>query len=113
MKILVCGGRDFDERDRMHKVLLDYIGKKRHIAIIHGGARGADLMAKQFAIKYGIAEIQVDANWRYYDYKAGPIRNAWMLQYCEPNIVIAFPGGTGTENMIKLAIECNIEVLRG
>jgi hypothetical protein len=43
--------------------------------------------------------------------KAGPLRNAAML-LLKPDLVIACPGGKGTANMIKLARDKDIDVIR-
>ena len=43
------------------------------------------------------------AQWTKYGKSAGPIRNAEMLRFGKPQLVVAFPGGDGTENMIGQA----------
>ena len=49
------------------------------------------------------AEGTRPADWKQYGRGAGPIRNREMLQYSEPDIVVAFPGGAGTADMIRAA----------
>ena len=104
--ILVCGGRDYNDRQRIKQVLegLDFQ------AILHGGYEGADTLAGQYARSHGIMEIRVDANWDFYKKSAGPIRNKWMIGL-KPDLVVAFPGGWGTDNMMKTAIDNSIEVM--
>jgi hypothetical protein len=70
--------------------------------IISGGARGADALAEQYGYVKGIHVAVVRANWEYYGRSAGPIRNVMMLKL-KPDLVIAFPGGSGTANMVYLA----------
>lgn len=109
-RILVCGGRDFDDG---HCVFRELNGALEHYGeciIIQGGANGADNLARQWALSRGICCIQVDAPWDKFGKSAGAIRNAWMLQYCAPTIVIAFPGGSGTANMCKLARAAGLPV---
>jgi hypothetical protein len=48
------------------------------------------------------------AKWDKYGKSAGPIRNKKMLDEGKPDLVFAFPGGPGTNNMIKQAKEKNI-----
>lgn len=43
---------------------------------------------------------------------AGYIRNAQMLSEGQPNIVIAFPGGKGTEMMVSLAKKKGVQVIQ-
>jgi predicted Rossmann-fold nucleotide-binding protein len=106
MKILVCGGRDFNDKERLDGYLQSVIDEQNEkVAIIQGGARGADALAKAFAVRHGIPCIEILPNWVFYGKRAGHLRNYYMLEYCEPNFIIAFPGGAGTANMIKQASE--------
>lgn len=79
--------------------------------IIQGGARGADALADDWATQHGIHSVTVHALWKRYGPGAGPKRNEAMLML-EPDLVIAFPGGRGTDNMIQLAKEAMIQVIR-
>jgi hypothetical protein len=79
-------------------------------AIIHGGARGADSMAGEFANETGIEEIVFPADWKMYGRRAGPIRNQQMLDEGKPDLVVAFPGGRGTADMVGRARTAGIEV---
>ena len=78
--------------------------------VIEGGARGADRLARLWARARGIHVATVDALWDYYDNGAGPIRNQAMLQL-RPDVVVAFPGGTGTADMVKRAKAAGIQVI--
>jgi len=108
MKILVCGGRDYNDTNKINQTLTELAPN----CVIHGGARGADILAAQWAKSKGIPAVEVLANWDYYQKAAGPIRNKWMLEFCEPDIVVAFPGGRGTANMIEQAEAKGIKVIR-
>ena len=105
MKVLVCGGRQFNNVAYLTKVLNDiYKHYGKDLCIIQGGATGADALAKSWAKNLGLCNIQVDANWDYYANNAGFIRNKWMITFCNPEITIAFKGGNGTANMVKQSI---------
>ena len=112
MKWLVCGGRNYaDEqyvRQRLDLFVADF-GKPA--IIIEGGAPGVDSYAQSWAISHGIHVATVLPLWDKLGRAAGPKRNAAMLDLC-PNLVIAFPGGKGTENMIRQAEDANVRVLR-
>ena len=43
---------------------------------------------------------------------AGPIRNQEMLDKENPDIVVAFPGGRGTQDMTSRAQNKNIKVVQ-
>lgn len=47
-----------------------------------------------------------------YNVMAGFIRNKEMLVEGKPDLVIAFPGGNGTDNMIDLADKAGIKVIK-
>jgi hypothetical protein len=51
-----------------------------------------------------------NAEWEKYGRLAGPKRNARMLEW-KPNLVIAFPGGAGTSNMVKQANAAGVTVI--
>ena len=109
--VLVCGGRDFSDRDLMHKTL-DCLAARPHgvRAVVHGGAPGADSLAGEWARARGRPEIRVPANWDWYGRRAGTLRNTWMLDFCIVCHVVAFPGGNGTANMVAKARRCGIKV---
>jgi hypothetical protein len=48
------------------------------------------------------------ANWDKYGKAAGGIRNQQMLDENEIDTAVAFPGGTGTKDMIKKARKAGI-----
>ena len=110
-RILICGGRDF-----AHQELFDYTMSQcegffePYFCVIEGDAKGADRMGKVWADARGIPVIKMPANWSYYDKRAGAVRNMWMLDFGLPDLVIAFPGGTGTRNMCEQACARGIDV---
>lgn len=112
LKILVCGGRDYSDRQKLNKTLDDIIKfyKNKSYCIIQGGAKGADSLAKDYAFENGIPCLTIDAQWHFYGQKAGSLRNKWMLQFGVPDILVAFKGGFGTKNMIDLANLAQIPV---
>ena len=107
MRILVCGGRNYNDYEQMREVLFQnvYPGD----TIIHGDARGADKLSEEVAQPYVTFE-RYPANWSEYGKSAGYVRNKLMLEQGKPDLVIAFPGGKGTANMVELATKANIPV---
>ena len=102
MRLIVCGGRNWNDRSATFHIL-DRIHAKRPITlIIHGDCRGADRLADEWARSRGIAVEPHPANWDLYGPGAGPIRNQEMLD-AAPDGVVAFPGGNGTADMISRA----------
>ena len=111
MRVLVCGGRDFSDRKMMREVLSRIHAERPFTCLIHGGAAGADRLAEDWGRDEGLPVIRVDANWDRYGRSAGPIRNGWMLDLCQPDAVVAFPGGSGTADMVARARAAAVEVL--
>lgn len=110
MKVLVCGGRDFDNFDYLCGVL-DTLHKDTPITeLIHGQARGADNQAAAWAARKDIPRRAFPADWTKHGKAAGPIRNKQMLADGKPDLVVAFRGGRGTANMIKQAEAAGVPV---
>lgn len=128
MRVLVCGGRDYAdgrhliaELDRLHEAMPFSV-------VIEGDAPGADWMAGshppeqwvrgRFYADPGWAWVRripgehYPADWDRHGKAAGPIRNRQMLDEGKPDLVIAFPGGRGTANMIEQAERAGVPVRR-
>lgn len=101
MKVLVCGGRDYEDQDRVFEVM-DALDPKPTL-VVEGGATGADRLAAVWAAQRGVHAARVNALWGVYGKTSGPIRNRVMLEELGPDLVIAFPGGKGTADMVAAA----------
>jgi hypothetical protein len=114
MRVLVCGGRDFLDASRVNAVLGRLWTERGPITcLIQGGARGGDWMAAQWAKARGVTVAEFPADWKRYGRHAGPIRNRQMLEEGKPDLVVSFPGGRGTRNMVDQAEAAGLEVIRG
>lgn len=108
MRVIVCGGRNYSDVRRVEEQL-----ETLNIRLlITGGARGADELAYDWAMKRGCPVCVFPANWNVNGKAAGPIRNGWMLEHGKPDLVVAFPGGTGTLDMIHRARIAGVAVER-
>lgn len=104
LRLLVCGGRDFVDREAAFRYLDGWVeGGAKVDVVIHGAARGADTLAGEWAAARGIPVLEFPADWKTHGKKAGPIRNQQMLDEGKPNFVVAFPGGAGTADMVGRA----------
>lgn len=111
IRVLICGGRNYDEAKRVGRALRELHERRPIACIVQGGARGADSLGRVWAERNGIPAFECRAQWSRLGKKAGPIRNEWMLDHFKPDLVVAFPGGTGTQHMIRLALGRGVEVL--
>lgn len=112
MKVLVCGGRDYSDKEKVNDSLNRLKEKHGIELIIEGGAKGADKLGGDWADINGIAHCTFHANWSALGKRAGPIRNQNMIDFGLPDCLVAFAGGIGTNGMIKLAESAGIPVWR-
>lgn len=108
MRVLVCGGRDYRDRDKVFAVLDELLPKMSWLMC--GGAPGADTIAWDWGWSRNFHCQRYLADWKTHGPKAGPIRNQQMLTEGEPSVVIAFRGGRGTADMIRRARAAGVEV---
>lgn len=116
MRVLVCGGRNFDDRAAIAKALAPYkpanvVTDVSDCILILGGAPGADTLAEEWADVFGVRKRIFPANWKEHGRAAGPLRNQRMLDEGKPDLVIAFPGGRGTADMVRRAEKAGVPVL--
>lgn len=119
MKVLVCGSRDWMDRDAIAEVLSRYPAGTE---VLHGTAAGADRLADSVARMYGLTVRRFPADWERYSKRAGKpaLRNVEMLdQLTAPSLlmpsddhVIAFQrnGSRGTQHTIDEAQRRGIPV---
>lgn len=112
MRVLVCGGRWFDDEKWLEHELNVLDNKIGITSIIQGGASGADTLAALWASHREIEVRTYPANWAKHGRSAGPIRNQQMLDEAKPELVVAFPGGKGTLDMMTRAEEQGFPVFR-
>lgn len=116
MKVLVCGGRENDDRNGVWFYLAT-LNRKSHISLVIDGMGGdTDNHAAAWAAAQGIPSMRFPAHWGHFKSKgnpraAGPVRNGWMLEFGRPDLVLAFPGGTGTANMVAQARARLVQVI--
>jgi hypothetical protein len=102
MKLLVCGGRDYTHYDIMKEELSFICFMHDVTEVIHGGARGADMLGDRFAKERGLNVTSFKAQWDKDGKRTGYIRNQIMLEVGQPDIAAVFPGGKGTNHMYQL-----------
>lgn len=109
-KVLVCGGREYSDAAFLFAILDLLHEQLTFVELIHGAAPGADSLSGDWARQRGVKETPVPANWKKQGKAAGAIRNALMLTF-GPDLVISFPGGKGTADMVKRAKRAGVPVI--
>lgn len=112
MKVLVCGGRDYSDRGMVYGVLDGMLHAHGTLVIVQGGAKGADALARKWAAENGCNTITYAATWDKYGKSAGPKRNQAMLDCEKPDVIVAFPGGTGTADMTSRARKAGVRIVQ-
>jgi hypothetical protein len=112
LRVLVCGGRDLQDEEFIESTL-DRLRAARgpFDCLILGGARGVDRIAGKWARKNGVLEWDFLPEWHRAGKPEGAARNQRMIAEALPGLVIAFPGGSGTADMVERAKAAGVEVI--
>ena len=110
VKVIICGGREFFDKAKLYKVMDEFHSKTPVTTVVSGCAMGADNLGEWWASDRKITVERYPADWKFYGKKAGPIRNGEMARSGATHCV-AFPGGSGTRDMIRQAKENSLYVL--
>jgi predicted Rossmann-fold nucleotide-binding protein len=100
MRIVVTGGRDYADAAMVDRALSAMHRKHGIDILIQGGADGADRLCAEWAWERGIPVATYNAEWKAHGKAAGPLRNQRMIDEGKPDAAVAFPGGTGTADML-------------
>ena len=113
--LLVCGGRTYGDEDPLEALTLAreldgfLSAAGDSLVVLCGAASGADILAWEWAVARGVFWVLHPADWARHGRAAGPLRNRAMLRW-RPDAVLAFTGGSGTQNMVDTAAEHGILV---
>lgn len=112
MVLLVSGGRDYDNFDKLCEVLDEVVSWDGHsnIKLINGAARGADQLSTRWAQLRGIVYVEVPADWDAHGKVAGPLRNQRMIDEHKPDQAVVFPGGNGTADCLGRLFRAGVPV---
>ena len=108
---IICGGRDFANQE-MFNAAMEHLTVKRGMprCVVNGGARGADMMARHWGERHALIVKTEEAKWLEFGKAAGPIRNQVMLDKYSPDLIVAFPGGPGTADMVKRGRAADVQI---
>lgn len=142
MRVLVCGGRDYGQKEGEDVLLEDVLNnlyenwyengdqinyggvdEDETFVLINGAARGADQMSSNWfycrmdpeLLEDGLVQlVEIPADWDKWGKQAGIYRNQEMIKL-KPHVVVACPGGKGTQHMVTLAAKhkCDIIFVEG
>lgn len=127
-RVIVAGGRNFNDYELLKKELISLKEKYKDLEIVSGNAKGADMLGERFSRDFNCRLRVFQAKWndlsepcllrenRYgkYNALAGIKRNEQMLQYAKEDngMLLAFWDGKsrGTNDMINRSRKAGLEV---
>ena len=110
MKIIIAGGRDFDDYDKLCQFCDGILSEHTEIEIVSGTAKGADKLGEKYAVEKGYPIRQFPADWAQFGKSAGYKRNAEMAEYADALIAFWDGKSKGTKHMIDLANRAKLKV---
>ncbi|MFA5297605.1 MAG: DUF2493 domain-containing protein [Lutibacter sp.] len=110
IKVIIAGGRTFEDYDKLCQVCDDFLKNYSNIEIVSGAYKGADLLGELYANERNYPIKQFPADWRRYGKSAGQKRNQEMANYADALIAFWDGKSKGTKNMIDLATKAGLKV---
>lgn len=105
-RVIVAGSRTFKNypllANKLDVILVNF-GALDSLAIISGGAPGADKLGEKYAQEKQVPLILVRALWHLYGDSAGPKRNALMAEIATHCVVFWDGQSLGAKSMIGIA----------
>jgi len=102
--LIVAGGRNFSDYvlayEQIHQCVQSIDDE---VAIVSGGAKGADTMGEAYALLYDLPLIRYLAKWGEHGRAAGPIRNSEMAEIGTDLLAFWDGQSRGTKDMITKA----------
>jgi hypothetical protein len=113
--VIIAGGRNVRLNELQRNALARLLIRFPESTVMSGGASGADTDGVEVASGLGL-EIHVEhADWTTYGRSAGIRRNAVLVKLALNRgraVLIAFPGGRGTEDMVTRCRRAGLMVFR-
>ena len=123
LRIIIAGGRDFTDYDKMKNALDSWKKTKKlsaynSVTEVCGCAEGADDLGRRYAKENGWNVSEFPANWELLGKPAGILRNRDMAAFAQPSngiegYLLAFWNGKsrGTKNMVETAIQYGLKIV--
>ena len=112
MRLIIAGGRDFNDYGLLKEKLDNLLRNKKDepIEIVSGKARGVDTLGERYAKEMGYSIKEFPADWETHGKSAGPIRNKEMGEYATHCVCFWDGKSKGTKNMIEISKKLGLEL---
>lgn len=111
MRVVITGGREFDDAVLFLTVMDTFHAKRNITHLVHGGAIGCDKMSAAWAEMNNIRVSEYKPDYDKYPPKVAPLRRNEVMVDTGPKYVIAFPGKNGTRHTLEYALSKGIKVI--
>ncbi len=126
MKVIIAGGRDFNDYEKLSEFCDSVLSNTTDIEIVSGTALGADKLGEKYAKEKGYILKEFPAKWK--DLKANPCfvkydknkepynvlaglnRNEEMAKYADALIIFWNGKSSGSKNMIESATKHKLKI---
>lgn len=109
IRIIIAGGRDFNDYEFLQDKVSDFILMElpediwSEIEIVSGGANGADKLGERYAKERNCKMTRFIPDWNKHGKKAGILRNHEMGDYADVLLAFWDQKSKGTKDMITYA----------
>ena len=110
MRLIIAGGRDFNDYSLLCDEVSQFIGKENDVTIISGLARGADTLGCKYASENSYNVEGFAAEWHIHGRSAGIRRNKYMAKHADHLIAFWDGKSRGTMHMIDFAHSLGLKV---
>jgi hypothetical protein len=111
VRIIVTGSRSHCDVQLVEREL-DKLHRRASINVIIHGCCGAQAGAiEHWARLNGLSVVRYSPNWERFGHRGESLRNSFMLEDSRPDLVVAFPGGHGTADLVLRARTVGIAVI--
>ncbi|AOV17982.1 hypothetical protein BJI67_13750 [Acidihalobacter aeolianus] len=110
-RVLVAGGTSDNAHSRVYHALYSVHERWSIGCVMHGGSSETDSLAQAWADQQGIPTEIYAAEWRRLGFAAGPARHGRIFDEGRPDLLVAFPGGRGTPDLVARARASGVPIL--
>lgn len=103
MKLIIAGGRTFNDYKKLEYICDIFLKNEQDIEIVSGTANGADLLGERYAHERNLNVKRFPADCGKFGKSAGFKRNSEMAEYADALIAFWDGNSKGTKHMIDIA----------
>jgi ABC-type enterochelin transport system substrate-binding protein len=110
MRIIIAGGRNFNDYDKLKNSCDNILINQEDIVIVSGNANGADKLGERYGKENNSPIETYPAEWDKYGKSAGYKRNQTMADNADGLIAFWDGKSKGTKHMIDIATKGGLKV---